>query len=104
MMTKTNIPPITSITNNPLRANMLNGTHPRRAQMFKEYGAWCTCDRCRDPTENGSYFSAIVCPNHSYPSSDPPSYLLPKNPLNPESDWSCTNSSCLGNFTSFQIH
>jgi len=52
--------------------------HIRDAKLFD-----CMCDRCSSPTELGTYFSAIKC------SQCPPGYLLPKDPLNPESVWIC---------------
>ena len=47
----------------------------------------CECRRCTDPTELGSYLSALKC---SKCSAD--NFLLPENPLDLESNWVC--SSC----------
>ena len=42
----------------------------------------CACERCADPTESGSYLSAIRC-------SQCPGHLLSKDPLNVDSNWKC---------------
>jgi len=49
---------------------------------------WCSCSRCADPTENGSYLSAIKCSQCSS------GYLLPKDPLDVDSNWACDNPDC----------
>ena len=58
----------------------------------------CTCNRCKDPTENESYIGAIVCEKCT---QNPTSfdflslesnrgYLLPKDPTNLQTDWICS--------------
>ena len=42
----------------------------------------CECERCEDPTEFGSFLSAIKC-------SMCPGRLMPKDPLNVDSNWKC---------------
>ena len=48
---------------------------------------WCSCSRCADPTENGSYMSGMKCSKCS-------GYLLPTDPLNLDSNWKCSSGSC----------
>ncbi|XP_066992453.2 SET domain-containing protein SmydA-8 isoform X2 [Anabrus simplex] len=71
------------------------GTRPRRAKLLEELLA-CRCQRCCDPTEMQSYFSALRCINR-----DCAGYVLPEYPIleddNNNSDtqediWLC--SSC----------
>lgn len=62
----------------------------RRRNLIEDSGFdTCRCQRCSDPTEMGTYTSAIFC--HSCP--DQKGILLPINPLNKDSDWSC--NTCL---------
>lgn len=65
----------------------------------------CHCSRCVDPTELGTYTSALVCPNcpkEAKPkkgaaakakSATPVSVVLPQDPLSPSSDWQCITCS-----------
>ena len=48
----------------------------------------CKCQRCSDPTEMGSFLSAMRCPEKDC--SD--GFLLPSDSLDPDSDWICTKS------------
>merc|ERR1712107_863466 len=54
---------------------------------------WCTCPRCTDPTEMGSFVSAVRCSRCKGFSddvqSDDAQYLTPSNPLDHESVWRC---------------
>ena len=61
----------------------LNGTHRRRAKIREEWYFDCSCKRCSDPTECGSYISALKCMS-CYVGS-----LLPSNPLDYTSTWTC---------------
>lgn len=67
------------------------GTLERRWHLRESKYFSCTCYRCSDPTENGSYFSAIKC--HSCL----PGYLLPLDPLDENSNWTCYNPVTPGN-------
>ena len=69
--------------------NIIIGTLGRRALLFNDYNFWCTCFRCSDPTELGTFYSAIKCTN---PSCD--GYLLQEKPLDWGSAWKCTYSNC----------
>jgi len=46
----------------------------------------CSCPRCADPTENQSYLSSIKCSH-----CEKGGHLLPKNPLDVDSNWKCDN-------------
>ena len=46
----------------------------------------CNCVRCQDPTEFGSYLSAMKCPKCPKDKNSP---LLPENPTDPDSVWKC---------------
>ena len=82
-------------------------------QFFRDYLLICKCKRCRDPTELGSYMSALKCPKcdveavhqqHKQPSATSfvagavieeqskglaGGCIMPKNPLDFNSTWSC---------------
>lgn len=45
----------------------------------------CFCERCKDPTEFGSFLQALKCAKCS--SEESP--ILPENPLDPDSFWHC---------------
>nr|CAD7257054.1 unnamed protein product [Timema shepardi] len=73
-------------------SDALWGTANRRHHLSETKFFWCTCERCADPTELGTFFSAIRCKN-----SLCDGYLLPEHPLlqgTPEetplnSQWRC---------------
>ena len=48
----------------------------------------CSCTRCKDPTEFGSYLSALICEKCNVKKS---SSILPHDPLDQDSYWHCTN-------------
>ncbi|XP_055380294.1 uncharacterized protein LOC129611259 [Condylostylus longicornis] len=68
-------------------SNMLWGTHMRQEhlQMTKHFN--CKCERCCDPTEFGTYFSALKCVGDENKTCD--GIKLPKNPLSLTSNWHC---------------
>lgn len=54
----------------------------------------CRCSRCLDPTERKTFIGGVKCPRCKQcalleDSEIDKSYLLSKNPVNPESDWEC---------------
>nr|CAD7397271.1 unnamed protein product [Timema cristinae] len=73
-------------------SDALWGTANRRHHLSETKFFWCTCERCADPTELGTFFSAIRCKN-----SLCDGYLLSEHPLlqgTPEetplnSEWRC---------------
>jgi hypothetical protein len=46
----------------------------------------CRCPRCSDPTELGSFLSAMRCQSDGCKSG----FLIPTDSLDPDSDWTCT--------------
>ncbi|EAT44908.1 AAEL003788-PA, partial [Aedes aegypti] len=48
----------------------------------------CCCDRCRDPTELGTYLGSIVCP------SCRKAKVVAFDPLDLRSDWQCESRKC----------
>ncbi|XP_058064802.1 SET domain-containing protein SmydA-8 [Anopheles bellator] len=68
-------------------AYILQGTLKRRQHLWEEKFFWCTCARCSDPTEFGTFCSAVRCTKCRR------GYLLPSSPLDQEADWRC-NGGC----------
>ncbi|XP_059081006.1 uncharacterized protein LOC131878883 isoform X2 [Tigriopus californicus] len=64
----------------------LHTTLQRRAILQRGKFFACTCTRCSDPTEFGSYSSAIKC--HSKGCQG---YLVSSNPLGITSEWICSD-------------
>ncbi|QQP56075.1 Msta [Caligus rogercresseyi] len=54
----------------------LETTNQRRSRISNNWFFDCKCDRCRDPTENGSYVSATRCLKCTGDGT-----VLPRNPL-----------------------
>jgi hypothetical protein len=48
----------------------------------------CKCPRCCDPTELGTFLSAMKCLDGDCTDG----YLLPSDSLDPDSDWICNAS------------
>jgi hypothetical protein len=48
----------------------------------------CKCARCSDPSELGSFLSAIKCQSDQCEFG----FLLPSDSLDPDSEWICTKS------------
>lgn len=65
---------------------ILWSTPARRCHLFKTKGFWCKCKRCEDKTEMGTKLSALKCLG-----KDCIGVLLPRSPIDPETDWSCDN-------------
>ncbi|XP_058984762.1 SET domain-containing protein SmydA-8-like [Musca domestica] len=68
--------------------NMLWATQMRleHLQITKHFK--CHCERCTDPTELGSYFSALKCAGDVNTKCDG-GIQLPKDPLDKKTDWIC---------------
>ena len=64
------------------------GTHKRKKKLRSEYYFDCTCRRCKDVTECGTFVSAIVCEACGENSQH---YMLPSDPLDEYSIWSCSH-------------
>ncbi len=68
------------------------GTASRAAHLRQTKGFACDCPRCLDPTELGTYFSAVSCKKCSGSkehSSSNGGFLLPTDPQNEKSSWVC---------------
>merc|ERR1719464_1973491 len=63
----------------------LYGNFKRRKKIKDEWYFDCVCRRCSDPTERGSFISAVRCTN----SNCVDGYLLPQNSLDSNSTWTC---------------
>ncbi|XP_037915115.1 uncharacterized protein LOC119654024 [Hermetia illucens] len=59
------------------------GTLKRREQLKHGKLFWCTCQRCADPTEFGTYCSALKCRKCQT------GIVLPINPLKQDAPWAC---------------
>lgn len=71
-------------------AEVGEGSHERQKTLRENYYFQCTCERCKDPTEFGTNFSAIKC------NKCKDGYLLPVNSLDGDSDWNCNTLKCRG--------
>jgi len=60
-----------------------SGTKDRRAHLRQSKFFICDCQRCADPTECGTFLSALKCPECSK------GWLLPIDPIDDESVWKC---------------
>ncbi|XP_063709852.1 SET domain-containing protein SmydA-8-like [Culicoides brevitarsis] len=61
----------------------LQGTLKRRQHLKDSKFFWCECRRCKDPTELGTFTSALQCPNCNG------GYILTTNPLDQDAPWKC---------------
>lgn len=64
------------------------GTSNRQMHLKETKFFQCICKRCKDPSEMGTYFSALKCPSCPIQQQG---YLLSHNPLKEGSLWICTN-------------
>ena len=64
--------------------SFIYGNIKRKKAMRNNWFFDCTCTRCQDPTEMGSYLSATKC------SECENGYMLPIDPMNLSSDWHCS--------------
>lgn len=62
---------------------LLQGTLKRREHLQEGKFFWCSCDRCRDPTEYQTFTSALRCPKCQN------GMILPIDPLTQEASWHC---------------
>ncbi|CAG7831504.1 unnamed protein product [Allacma fusca] len=68
-------------------AEVGEGTFERQKILRENYYFQCKCDRCKDPTEFGSFFSGYKC------LACKSGYLLPGNYLDADCDWKCSSGS-----------
>lgn len=69
--------------------NVFQGTKNRREHLKQSKFFDCECARCKDPTELGTYLSALKCRECSS------GHLLSSDPLNETAIWICDNKKCL---------
>lgn len=60
------------------------GTAARRDHLYSVKRFWCTCPRCKDPTEFGTHFSTLIRNGK---------LMVQKNPLDPECPWESEDGS-----------
>lgn len=68
-------------------SHALWGTLARRQHLKDTKYFACKCPRCSDPTEMGTYLSAMKCLGDGSTPCD--GIHLPQNPLDDETDWAC---------------
>ncbi|XP_044252452.1 SET domain-containing protein SmydA-8-like [Tribolium madens] len=71
-------------------AYTLQSTLKRREHLLENKFFECQCRRCSDPTELGTFTSALICPKCK------DGFVLSSNPLDSEADWTCVNKKCPG--------
>ncbi|XP_011863155.1 PREDICTED: protein msta, isoform B-like isoform X2 [Vollenhovia emeryi] len=69
-------------------------TRARREHLLATKYFACRCKRCADPTELGTHLGSLNCPCKN-------GLMLPNDPLNPNTDWSC--DACPGTVTSTEV-
>lgn len=104
------IPKGKKITYSVVMSDSLDGTIVRRNKLQRvQAGYICKCERCTDPTELGTYISAVKCPSETGTGHSEQEweqnvgFLLPADSLNEDSIWECNSPSCKMKFTYAQI-
>ncbi|GBP55648.1 SET domain-containing protein SmydA-8, isoform A [Eumeta japonica] len=72
-------------------SHALWGTLARRQHLKDTKYFSCKCERCSDPTELGTYLSAMKCLGDGNNPCD--GIHLPEDPLDDETDWACNKCS-----------
>lgn len=72
-------------------SHALWGTQARRQHLKDSKYFACKCQRCSDPTEIGTYLSAMKCLGDENNPCD--GIQLPDDPLDDETEWSCSKCS-----------
>ena len=78
------LPPETEIYSRYV--NLMSSNLTRRKKLKDSWYFDCECVRCCDPTECGSFLSAVKCQECN---DDQSSYMLARNSLDYYSDWVC---------------
>lgn len=68
-------------------SNMLWGTQMRQEHLEVTKHFLCKCDRCKDPTELGTYFSGMLCVGDV--GVECGGIQLALDPLSAKTDWAC---------------
>ena len=82
---------LTTCYTDPQWATLLRQDHLRLSKQFT-----CTCARCRDPTELGTFLGSPRCLTCGVP-------LLPTDPLDPRAPWTCSNHTCTHTASAAQV-
>lgn len=83
--------PIEKGTNiSTMYSHALWGTQARRQHLKDAKYFACKCPRCSDPTELGTYLSAMKCLGDGNPCDG---VHLPEDPLDDETEWACNKCS-----------
>ncbi|XP_050730534.1 SET domain-containing protein SmydA-8-like [Eriocheir sinensis] len=82
---------VTTSYTDPQWATILRQDHLRLSKQFT-----CTCTRCRDPTELGTFLGSPRCPACG-------AALLPTDPLDPHAPWSCSGRACTHTASAAQV-
>ncbi|KAL3272715.1 hypothetical protein HHI36_014177 [Cryptolaemus montrouzieri] len=77
------------------------GHTQQEAPSVRDEIFWCTCTRCSDPTEYGTYFSAMKCQERKCDGYSLPTTFLEKTDNTKNSDWKC--NKCKKNISCFSI-
>ncbi|KAM3956978.1 SET and MYND domain containing, arthropod-specific, member 4 [Aphomia sociella] len=77
-------------------AYTLQGTLKRREHIKHSKFFDCSCNRCSDPTELGTYASAFRCPKCA-------GRVLSTAPLDPEASWKCIDNGCTYTMTASAV-
>lgn len=72
-------------------SHALWGTQARRQHLKETKHFSCKCQRCSDPSELGTYLSAMKCFGDDKGPCD--GIHLPEDPLDEETDWACSKCS-----------
>lgn len=75
----------------PLQSTMQRRNYLKHSKCFE-----CMCQRCRDPTECGTFIGSLQC------SRCKSGKLLPDQPFDATTDWNCENCSLQMSATNFQ--
>ncbi|XP_049876365.1 SET domain-containing protein SmydA-8-like isoform X2 [Pectinophora gossypiella] len=81
-------------------SHALWGTQARRQHLKDSKYFACKCQRCSDPTELGTYLSAMKCLGDGNNPCD--GIHFPEDPLDDESDWAC--NKCKVKVSSSQVN
>lgn len=81
-------------------SHALWGTQARRQHLKDTKFFACKCPRCSDPSELGTFLSAMKCLGDGTKPCD--GIHLPEDPLNDETDWSC--SKCPAKVSNSQVN
>ncbi|KAE8736602.1 hypothetical protein FOCC_FOCC017943, partial [Frankliniella occidentalis] len=68
---------------------LLWGSPARRQHLLRTKHFLCTCARCKDPTEGGTFLAALPCPSRGRGADCCQGPVLPASPLSLTGPWRC---------------